>query len=420
LKILLVHNSYQQRGGEDIVVAAERELLQSQGHEVRFHGVSNDAIRGIFKKIKTAWQAPYSLSSRAHIAGEISSFRPDIVHVHNFFPLLTPSIYDACLEACVPVVQTLHNFRMICPGALLSRNDMICEECIRGNTYRAAVYRCYRRSFLGSLAAGRMVAYHRRHDTWRKKVDCFIALTDFARDKFVQAGFSADKVAVKPNFLNYEPAPGKGEGGYALFVGRLSHEKGVKLLLDAWKLLSGKMPLKIAGDGPLAGWVSRETKRMPSVQWLGYRERPEVVALMRDASVLVFPSTWFETFGMSIIEAYSVGLPVIAGDLGAMSLLVAHGRTGLLFRPGDARDLAAQVQWAVSHPAELARMRREARAEFEMKYTARISYGLLMNIYGKSIAANTRRVHERSDRPGGDGTRSQIGGRPKQRGKIGR
>jgi glycosyltransferase involved in cell wall biosynthesis len=385
LKILLVHNSYRQRGGEDVVVMAERQLLQSQGHNVRSYGVSNDAVKGIFKKIKTAWQTPYSARSRVQIAKEISSFRPDIVHVHNFFPLLTPSIYDACQDAGVPVVQTLHNFRMICPGALLLRKGMICEECISGNVYRAAVYRCYRRSFFGSLAACRMVEYHRRHNTWREKVDGFIALTDFARDKFIRAGFPADKITVKPNFLNYDPPPGKGEGGYALFVGRLSNEKGIKLLLQAWKLLSGKMPLKIAGDGPLAGWVSRETKRMPSVQWLGYHERPEVVALMQDASVLVFPSISYEGFGMSIIEAYSVGLPVIAGDLGAMSLLVADRRTGLHFRPGDARNLAAQVQWALSHPTELAGMRREARAEFETKYTAKVNYGLLMDFYEKSI-----------------------------------
>jgi glycosyltransferase involved in cell wall biosynthesis len=366
---------------------AERELLRSQGHEVKFYGVSNDTIKGILKKIQAAWQASYSISSRVRIAKEISSFKPDIVHVHNFFPLLTPSIYDACQDAGVPVVQTLHNFRMICPGALMLRNSMICEECLSGNVYRAAVYRCYRRSFFGSLAACRMVEYHRRHNTWREKVDGFIAPTDFARDKFIKAGFSADKITVKPNFLNYEPPPGKGEGGYALFVGRLSHEKGIKILFEAWKLLSGKMPLKIAGDGPLAGWVKRETKKMPSVELLGYRQRPEVVALMQDASVLIFPSICYEGFGMSIIEAYSVGLPVIAGDLGSMSLLVAHGRTGLHFRPGDAQDLAAHVQWALAHPTELARMRREARLEFEMKYTAKINYGLLMDIYERSIAA---------------------------------
>ncbi len=253
LKILHVHNSYQQIGGEDVVVMAERELLQSHGHDVRSYGVSNDAINGILKKITAAWQVSYSVSSRVRIAEEISSFKPDIVHVHNFFPLLTPSIYDACQDAGVPVVQTLHNFRMICPGALLLRKDKICEECLCGNVYRAAVYRCYRRSFLGSLSACRMVDYHRRHDTWREKVDCFIALTDFARHKFVKAGFPAEKVVVKPNFLNYEPTPGNGEGGYALFVGRLSNEKGIKILLQAWKLLTGKMPLKIVGDWPIGG-----------------------------------------------------------------------------------------------------------------------------------------------------------------------
>lgn len=385
MKILQVHNYYQQSGGEDVVVAAERELLQTHDNEVRFYGVFNDAVKGVLQKIRTAWQTPYSKKSRLHLAAEIASFKPDIVHVHNFFPLLTPSIYDACRDAGVPVVQTLHNFRSICPGALLLRNEKVCEECIHGHASRAALYRCYRGSLLGSMAVARMVEYHRKHGTWRDKVDCFITLSDFGSDKFVQAGFPAEKIIVKPNFLNSEPVIGKGEGGYALFVGRLSQEKGIKILLEAWKRLAGKIPLKIVGDGPLAQEVKREAGRIPAVEWLGRRPGNEVLSLMKEAMVLVLPSICYEGFPMTIVEAYSVGLPVIAGDIGSMSSLIDHGRTGLHFRPGDAQDLASQVEWALAHPYELSRMRLETRAEFDAKYTAEKNYQILMDIYQRVI-----------------------------------
>jgi glycosyltransferase involved in cell wall biosynthesis len=386
MKILQVHNFYKQSGGEDVVVVAEREVLKSHGHDVKLYGVSNDAITGLREKIKTAWNTPYSQGARHRFAAELSLFRPDVAHVHNFFPLLTPSIYEACKDAGVPVVQALHNFRTICPGAYLLRKDGICEECLTGNAYRAVAYRCYRGSLPGSLAVARMVQYHRRHGTWREKVDCFIALSDFAKGLFVKAGFPEEKVAVKPNFLNAGLVQGDGAGGYALFAGRLSHEKGVKLLLNAWGRLSEVMPLKIVGDGPLAGWVAREAGRIPSVEWLGHRPRMEVRSLMLEASVLVFPSICYEGLPLSIIEAYSVGLPVIAGELGCMTSLVAHGRTGLHFRPGDARDLARQVEWALAHPEELKSMRHEARSEFDEKYTANINYEKLMEIYRKAGA----------------------------------
>lgn len=385
MKIIQVHNYYQQSGGEDVVVEAERELLHAHGHELRFYVVSNDAVKGVIKKIRTAWQTPYSNSARLNFAAELASYKPDIVHAHNLFPLLTPSIYDACQEAGIPVVQTLHNFRTICPGALLLRKEIVCEECLHGNAYRAGLYRCYRDSLLGSLAVARMVEYHRSRDTWREKVDCFIALTDFAKAKFVQANFPAEKIIVKPNFTSTETATGKGEGGYALFVGRLSQEKGINILLEAWKRLAGKIPLKILGDGPLAHLVERKTGSIPAVEWLGHRSRTEVLSLMQDASLLVFPSIWYEGFPMTIVEAYSVGLPVIASDLGSMSSLIVHGRTGLHFRPGDAQDLAVQVEWALAHPAELTKMRSEARAEFDAKYTVEKNYQMLMDIYQIAI-----------------------------------
>lgn len=385
MKILQVHNYYQQGGGEDVVVQAERELLQRNGHEVSFYGVSNDAVRGLVKKVQTAWRAPYCKESRDRFAAQLASCKPDLVHAHNLFPLLTPAVYDACQEAGVPVVQTLHNFRMICPGAYLLRQGELCEECLHGHAYRAGLYRCYRGSLLGSLAVARMTQYHRSRNTWRDKVDCFIALTEFSKAKFVQAGFPLQKIAVKPNFLDASLDFVSKGGNYALFVGRLSAEKGVQVLLDAWEKLAGKIPLKIVGDGPLAAEIAINAARLPEVELLGRKSGAEVISLMRNAQFLLFPSIWYEGFPMTILEAYSVGLPVIASDLGSMSSIVEPGRTGLHFRPGDPQDLAAKVAWALSHPDQLAGMRSAARAELDAKYTAERNYQMLIDIYRSTI-----------------------------------
>ena len=181
MKILQVHNQYQQAGGEDAVLIGEHDLLTGHGHDVQMFTISNDDILGFCNKLKTAWETPYSLASLQAISHELLVFNPDIVHVHNFFPLLTPSIYDACIEAGIPLVQTLHNYRVICPGALLMCRGKICEKCISGTAYRAVLHRCYRHSLFGTIAVARMVAYHRKRKTWQNKVDRFIALTEFGK-----------------------------------------------------------------------------------------------------------------------------------------------------------------------------------------------------------------------------------------------
>lgn len=193
MNILILHNTYQQAGGEDQVVANESALLRQNGDTVILHTVSNDGIKGFWRKMATAWQVPYSRSVRKEILEVIEAERPDVVHVHNIFPLLTPSVYDACREAGVPVVQTLHNYRNICPGSLLMREGEVCEKCIQGSPYQAVLHKCYRDSRLGSLAVARMVDFHRRRGTWLTKVDCFIAPTGFSKSKFVEAGFPPKK-----------------------------------------------------------------------------------------------------------------------------------------------------------------------------------------------------------------------------------
>jgi glycosyltransferase involved in cell wall biosynthesis len=382
MKILLVHNRYQIAGGEDTVVHAEKSMLEDHGHEVTLLESNNAEISGVVSKIRTGVGTVYSRTGKRRVASELARIRPDVMHVHNFFPLFSPSIYFAAGEADVAVVQTLHNYRLVCPNALLFRDGHECEDCL-GKTlaWPGVVHACYRGSRLASAAVAAMQATHRVLGTWANKVDMYIALTEFSRQKLVSGGLPAEKMSVKPNFVHPTPGMGKGDGGYALFVGRLSEEKGVSTLLAAWKQLAAEIPLKIVGDGPLAEIVKSATKESRGIEWLGRVSRDQVAALMQRAVLLIFPSVWYEGFPMSIVEAFAVGLPVVASDLGAMSSLVRHQQTGLHFRAGNVDELVAQVRWARSHPEKVREMRETARNEFETKYSAERNHEILINIY---------------------------------------
>lgn len=396
MKIVLVHNRYQLAGGEDVVVDAERALLQANGHEVFVLERSNLGIRGLAQRARTALGAIHSPGARKRLAAELRRLQPHVVHVHNFFPLWSPSIYYACRDAGLPVIQTLHNYRLLCPNALFFRDGHACEDCMgKSVPWPGVAHACYRHSRLATAPVAAMLAAHRLAGTWTRLVDTYIALTEFSRAKFIEGGLPAEKIVVKPHFVDPVPAVGEGRGGYALYVGRLSVEKGIGTMLDAWKRLGAKWPLKVVGDGPLTPTVVGAARQGAGIEPLGRLPRHRVVELMQDAAVFIFPSLWYETFGMTLIEAYAVGLPVIASNLGVMSSLVQHRRTGLHFRPGDAADLAAQVEWALSHPAELDQMRRNARAEFELKYTAQRNHEMLMQIYQTGIGRAQSRYNTR-------------------------
>jgi glycosyltransferase involved in cell wall biosynthesis len=385
VKILLVHNYYQRAGGEDVVVEREQALLNARGHDARLHSVSNAAVRSAWDAIRTACRTPYSGVARRRMAAAIERLRPEIVHVHNFFPLLTPSIFDACREARVPVVQTVHNYRHVCLNASLFRNGRVCEACLgKSVPWPGVIYGCYRGSRAASGAVAAMLTLHRLRRTWLDKVDMYISPTEFVRQKLVQGGFPAHKIVVKPHFVDPDPGPGAGRGGYALFVGRVSPEKGLPTALAAWSRLGGTVRLKVVGDVPAAFRADVSSRGAAGVDWLGARPHSQVQALMRDALVLVFPSACYETFGLVVAEAFAAGLPVIASDIGTMSAMISNGQTGLHFRPNDPEDLAAKVSWLCAHPEARAVMAQAARAEFERKYTADHSYRTLVDVYGQA------------------------------------
>ncbi|OQW76909.1 MAG: hypothetical protein BVN35_05650 [Proteobacteria bacterium ST_bin11] len=395
-KVLFVHNYYQQAGGEDAVVASECELLRAHGHEVELWRVDNKDLSGsVLGKVKAALSTSYSRASLTIALDKLRRFKPDLVHVHNFFPQVSPSIFDACMQEGVPVVQTLHNYRLICPGAMLLRDGKVCELCIRGTPYQAALYDCYRGSKLGSLVVAHMVSQHRQLGTWQHKVGRFIALTDFAKSKFVEAGFPVDKIVVKPNFL-YDPfqsstIPKEVEkSAYALFVGRISVEKGIDTMLNAWSFLSDECLLKVAGVGPL----QEELKDKKNILALGRQDATQVSNLMRQAAYLVLPSEWYEGFPLVLVEAFAHGLPVLASRLGSMADIIRDGETGLLFTPGDPNDLASKAKWLLENPQQRQRLGANARSIFLEKYTAERNYFELMGVYDSAIASvgSTRRI----------------------------
>jgi len=389
VKILLVHNYYQQTGGEDLVVADEARLLESRGHEVVRYTAHNDQVSSL-SKLTLAQRTIWNQKTCRELRSVIAQHRPQIVHVHNTLPLLSPSVYYAAGAERLPVVQTLHNYRLMCPAAVCFRSGHICTDCVgKPVAWPAIRHACYRGSRSASAAIATMLSVHRLIGTWQHKMSVYIALTAWARDMFIEAGVPPDKLVVKPNFVDPDPGAGTGSGDYAVFVGRLSPEKGIQTLLRAWRIVGPQVRLLIIGEGPLASTVAAATHDLPSVTWLGRRDPPEILSLVRDAKFLVFPSEWYETFGRVIVEAFATATPVIAAGHGAAAELVAEGVTGLHFRPGDPSDLAAKVLHLNSHPPVRVRMRAAARKEFETRYTADVNYRSLVAIYRRAMAVDS-------------------------------
>ena len=383
----MAHNHYQHLGGEDRSFVAEGMLLEARECRVVRYTLHNSQVKQmnpLALATATLWNGEVYRRIREIIRRE----RPQVAHFQNTFPLISPAAYYAAKAERVPVVQTLRNYRLLCPNALFFREGRVCEDCIgRTVPWPAVVHACYRGSQAATGVVATMLTVHRMLGTWLRMVDVYIALTEFARQKFIEGGIPAEKIVVKPNFVYPDPGVGDGMGGYALFVGRLSPEKGIETLLQAWNRLRGKVPLKIVGNGPLAPSVAEFAKRVPGVEWLGQKGPAEVSALMGRAAFLVFPSEWYEPFGRVAIEAFAKGTPVVATEIGAIAEVVDDTRTGLHFRPGDPEDLVEKVEWLLTHPSDLAHMRKEVRAEYEAKYTAERNYQILMKIYERAIEA---------------------------------
>jgi glycosyltransferase involved in cell wall biosynthesis len=391
LSVLCVHNRYIQPGGEDQVFQSESQLLAQNGVRVEKVEEQTTYPSSLVRKIEAAVDCVWSRSWHQKFKTLLRDMRPDVVHIHNFFSVISPSVYYACKEAGVPVVQTLHNYRLACPAASFYRDGKICEECLDRGPFHAVKYGCYRESKLATAALATMLEVHRRKNTWTEMVDCYVALTEFAREKMIQGGLPADKIRVKPNFVLPDPGPRTSDGDYALFVGRLVDLKGVGTLIKAWSKLPASIPLVIAGDGPYRPEMEKliAELKLANVDYRGRLSRNETLATMKGARFLMFPSEWYEGFPVTIAESFACGVPVLCSRLGGMQEIVDDGRTGLHFTSGDAADMAEKVQWAWSNPEETSNMGLEARAEFEAKYSAERNFGMLTEIY-ESVISRTK------------------------------
>ena len=390
MQILLLHN-YHRTGapsGDDSVFKNEVSLLQDKGHKVVVYKRYNDELfnASLIKKIPMFIQAIWSIKSYRDIKKIILKEKPDVAHFHNIFPLVSPSAYYACYKMGIPVIQTLHDFRFLCPIAFFFRDGRICEECAKDGLWKGVKYGCFKNSRFQSSIVALILWFHKLIGTWKRKVNFFICLTESERKKFIEFGFPENKIVVKPNFLAGSHDIYSDKSSYAIFMGRLSFEKGVQILLTALKELKD-IPLKILGDGhqrdefkSLAGSLG-----LKNIEFLGMQSHSEAIKLLHNARFMIMPSLWYETFGLTIVEAFACSKPVIASNLGAMADLVKDGETGLLFEAGNPGELAKKIKWLWENPSEAILMGKRARKEYETKYTPGKNYDMLLDIYKKTI-----------------------------------
>lgn len=358
---------------------AEVSLLRSHGHEVIEYRRDNAEIPGR-SRIGVVSETFWSGQTANDIAEIIRRARPDIIHVHNTFPLVSPSLYWAASRAGVPIVQTLHNFRLFCPQAMFLRDGKVCEDCLGRLPFNGIRHGCYRESRAQTAVLASMLMFHRTIGTYANKVSRYIALNDFCRRKFIEGGLPADRIVTKPNFVDFD-LPQTFERSGFLFVGRLSQEKGIATLANAFSEVNDAT-LRVAGTGP----EMDQLQGRDGIALLGGLSGDLVREEMCRASALVLPSIWYENFPRTLVEAFGCALPVIASRLGALAELVEDGKTGLLFEPGNAKDLAEKMRWANENPDRMAEMGANARRVYEENYTADRNYAALMEIYNGVLA----------------------------------
>lgn len=403
MRIIQVHNYYQQIGGEESVVDAERNLLEANGHEVISYYIHNNGIKGILQLIISSLKTFWNFKTYSDICHLLDKYRPDLVHCHNTFPLISPSIYWACNYKKIPVVQTLHNYRLLCPSANLFFNGKIYESSLgKLFPFKAVKDRVYRDSFFGTLVVALMLFFHRIIGTWNNKVTLYIALTDFQKEKMIEGGLSEDLIMVKPNFISDEKEIVSSDildievnCPVFLFVGRLSPEKGCEVLLRAWKQIKSQTEsnsvLLIVGDGPEKDTLEElsDSLSLKEIRFLGLRSREEVQYLMAKSDLLIFPSLWYEGFPMTIVEAFNRGLPVAASDIGSMQSIIVEGINGFKFEPGNVDDLADCIKSVLEKSSELREIRDRMLNMPNPAYRSSGNLKSLMKIYKQAML----RVH---------------------------
>lgn len=391
MKILLVNNSYQQFGSTEAVVLEEKALLEANGQCVLQYSRDNSEIShfSFREKLVLPANSIYSMRTEREIKKIILRFRPDVAYVHNFLPLISPSIYHALYANGVPIVQLVHEFRFLCPNSHFYTQGRVCELCKDGNYLHAVRFRCYKNSRLVSLMCAATLGINRLAG-FLNKISGFICLTEFTKQKLMEIGVPEKKLYVKPHSINVSRiSPQTGGGDYLLFLGRLSEEKGLVTLVRAMAQMK-EMTLKIAGSGPMESYLRSlvAENRLGNVEFLGIKTGEEKWELLRNCRFVIVPSECYETFCLVAIESYAMGKPVIGSNIGSLPYVIQEKKTGLLFSPGCAEDLREKVNYLWSRPCELEAMGRQGRQLAETKYSPDENYRALMSIF-QSVSSAT-------------------------------
>lgn len=383
-KVLIVHNYYQIPGGEDTVVANEKQMLESHGHEVTLYSRNNSELKelSVFQKLMLPVNTIFNFKTYRDIKKIIRDKHIEIVHVHNTLNLISPSVYYAAISCKVPVVQTIHNFRLLCPGAIFYRDGHICEDCIKKGLRCSIKHNCYRNSKIQTLACVVSMKFHRMTGIYGKIN--YICLTEFNKEKLLLLKqIKKEKVFIKPNFTR-NPGniiPANKRENRIIFAGRLDKLKGVDILFKAWKQMEeSDIELMVCGTGPLETWCKEFIKnnKIKNIKMPGFVSNPEIHKLIANSKALILPTQWYEGFPMSIVEAFSVGTPVICSDLGNAGNIVDEGVTGAKFKYNSTEELIK----AIIRIYNYSDIYKTIIEKYKNKYTSDKNYKILSNIYG--------------------------------------
>ncbi|MFE7383918.1 glycosyltransferase [Streptomyces zhihengii] len=419
MHVLVVHNRYAsaQPSGENNVVDQEVALLRGAGHRVGLFERRSDDIGALSLPRKAALPllVPWNPAVRTELAARLRAERPDVVHVHNVFPLLSPAVLAACADAGVPAVATLHNYTQVCPPGTLQRDGRPCSECVGSTPLPAVRHGCYRNSRLATVPLALSLSVNRRR--WWSGVERFFCISAAQRDVLVRSGMPAERLAVKHNFVPDPGALREGDGEHLLFLGRLAEAKGVRLLMAAWDEIAAGggvgVPLVIAGAGPLEPEVTAWAAGRDDVRYAGLYDPEQCRRAVARSVAVVAPSTWMEAFGLVAVEAMAAGVPAVAAGHGAFTELVEDGVTGLLHRPGDAASLAACLRRITAGGAAGREMGRAARRRYEQGFSPAVGLERLEEGYRAALAA--RSGGGEGPPPAGDTRTGSRRGHPRER-----
>jgi len=390
VRVLIAHNRYrsEQPSGENVVVDDEARLLAEHGCEVELLQTHSDEIADwpAHKKALLPARTVWSRAGRRLVADAIERFRPDVVHVHNTFPLLSPTALRAARASGAAVVATMHNFRPLCSAATFVRDGKVCTSCLGGGPLPGLVHGCYRNSRLATLPLAATISTHRLAGTWRNSVDRYVFPSAFARSLYVQAGWAPERLVVKPNTA---PEPGltrNGSGRGFVALSRFSDEKGLDTLLDAWRAAGLDEPLTMIGSGELDGELRARAVGLANVEFAGRLSHSDALARLAGARALVVPSRWFEVFPRTIVEAYALGVPVVASRLGSLADIVEDGVTGLQFEPDSPAGLVEALRTLATADALTQQLGRQARRRYEDELAPGPTTRRLLEIYEDALA----------------------------------